>query len=153
MTKPAHLSAVIQQGATFNWRRRWGAYPRPVRVAGCDLVYVDTGSPAPDADFVPTDFTGCTARMQLRVDIEAPAVLLEFSTAPTAGQGRIVLGADGWVALELSDEQTAALPYGQGPGQWDSAAGHLDVTFADGTVERLALVHFSLCPGGNRDVL
>lgn len=153
MTTPAHLSAVIQQGATFRWRRRWGSFPKPVRVAGCAVIYADTGNPAPPEDFVPTDFTGCTARMQLRADIEAPDVLLEFSTSPTAAQGHIVLGADGWVELELSDAQAAALPYGQGLGQWDSAEGQLDVTFADGTVVRMARVHVSLCPGGNRDAL
>lgn len=58
MTTPAHRTFVIQQGATFSKRLRWGAYPYPVRRCGEQIVRADTGRPANSADFVPIDLTG-----------------------------------------------------------------------------------------------
>lgn len=46
MTTPAHRTFVIQQGATFSKRLRWGAYPYPVRRCGEQIVRADTGRPA-----------------------------------------------------------------------------------------------------------
>lgn len=149
LNRTASFAETIQQGATFLWRRRWGAYPRPIKVSSDRIVYADTGRPVSEDDFVPTDFTGCTARMQVRLTVLVPDVLLEFSTSPS-GQGAISLGSDGWVALSLSATQTAALPYGTGAGQWTKAIGQLEVEFADGTVVRLAEVRFTLSPEGTR---
>ena len=58
MTTPAKLKFTIYQGATFRRRLRWS-------VKG-------TG--------VPIDLTGCTARMQVRVEKESPTALLTLTT-------------------------------------------------------------------------
>lgn len=154
MSSPtAQLSLLIQQGATFAPRWRHGAYPYAVKAGpGGTLLTAATGRPAPPADFQPTDFTGCTARMQLRRAVLDDQVLLEFSTAPAAGQGGIVLSADGWVQVQLDALQTAALSFGDDgqAGQWRRAVGQMEVTFADGTVQRMFEIQFELSPEGTR---
>ena len=146
MSATAKVSTTIQLGATYPaaWRR--GSYPYPVKLQGGKLVRQDDGRPAADADFVPVDYTGCTAFMQLRTEVGSPDVLLEFSTSPTPEQGLIELGSDGWMSLSLTAEQTAALPAGDGAGQWLKAIGHLEVTYADGTVRREYEIIFTLSP-------
>lgn len=154
MSSPtAQLSLLIQQGATFAPRWRHGAYPYAVKAGpGGTLLLVTTGRPAPAEDFLPTDFTGCTARMQLRRAVLDDQVLLEFSTAPGPGQGGIVLTADGWVQLQLDAQQTAMLSFGedQAAGQWRRAVGQMEVIFADGTVRRMFEIQFELSPEGTR---
>lgn len=146
MSDTAKISTTIQQGATYRaaWRR--GAYPYAVKLQGGQLVRSDTGRAPAQADFVPVDYTGCTARMQLRAEVQAPEVLLEFSTSPGPEQGLIELDSDGWMALGLSAEQTAALPWGDGRGQWAHAIGHVEVTYPDGTVRREYEIRFTLSP-------
>lgn len=146
----AHIDLVIQQGATFepSWHKHTCAYTTKY-VQGY-LVNAVTGRPVPDSDLQPVDYSGCTALMQLRVDVLDQAVLLEFSTDPTAEQGDITLSAEGKVALELSAAQTAALPYGDGPGQWTRAVGQMEVTYPNGTVLREYEIHFCLSPEGTR---
>lgn len=147
MSATAKVSTTIQQGATYRaaWRR--GSYPYAVKLQGGKLVRQDTGRPALDTDFAPIDYTGCTALMQLRAEVTAPDVLLQFSTTPTEPEhGLIELDADGWAVLRLSAAQTAALPAGEGRGQWVSAIGHLEVTYADGTVRREYEINFTLSP-------
>lgn len=146
MSDTAKISTTIQQGATYRaaWRR--GAYPYAVKLQGGQLVRSDTGRAPAQADFVPVDYTGCTARMQLRAEVQAPEVLLEFSTSPGPEQGLIELDSDGWMALGLTAEQAAALPWGDGPGQWERAIGHLEVTYPDGTVRREYEIRFTLSP-------
>lgn len=146
MSDTAKISTTIQQGATYRaaWRR--GAYPYAVKLQGGQLVRSDTGRAPAQADFVPVDYTGCTARMQLRAEVQAPEVLLEFSTSPGPEQGLIELDSDGWMALGLSAEQTAALPWGDGRGQWAHAIGHVEVTYPDGTVRREYEIRVALSP-------
>lgn len=146
MSATAKVSTTVQQGATYHaaWRR--GSYPYPVKLQGGKLVRQDDGRPAADADFVPVDYTGCTAFMQLRAEVGSPDVLLEFSTSPTPEQGLIELNADGWAVLRLSAAQTAALPAGEGSGQWLKAIGQMEVTYADGTVRREYEIRFTLSP-------
>lgn len=146
MSDTAKISTTIQQGATYRaaWRR--GAYPYAVKLQGGQLVRSDTGRAPAQADFVPVDYTGCTAFMQLRAEVGSPDVLLEFSTSPTPEQGLIELDADGRLTLHLSPEQTGALPYGTGRGQWTHAIGHVEVTYPDGTVRREYEIRFVLSP-------
>lgn len=147
MSTTAKVHTTIQQGATYRdaWRR--GSYPYAVRLHAGKLVRADNGRPVNQEDFTPIDYTGCTARLQARLEVGAPGVLLEFSTTPTLPeQGRIELTADGYVVLHLSAEQTAALPAGEGRGQWLKAIGHLEVTYSDGTVRREYEIRFTLSP-------
>ena len=67
MTTPAKLKLTIYQGATFRKRLTWKG-PLPAQT--------------------PIDLTGCTARMQVRPEVESSTVLLELTTA----NGGITLG-------------------------------------------------------------
>jgi hypothetical protein len=106
MTVPAqNIDLTIYQGATFRQRFRW--------LAGG----------------VPVDLTGCTARMQVREDADAPDVLLELTTENDG----ITLGDDeGTVDLFVSDEDTAAI-------DWDGGAWDLEIAHPGGDVTRLLM--------------
>ena len=105
MTTPAKLKFTIYQGATFRRRLSWRT------VSGA-----------------PINLTGCTARMQVREDIDAPAVLLELST----DNGRIVLGGTaGTVDLLVDAVTTAAIA-------WESGVWDLEIAHPGGDVTRLA---------------
>lgn len=149
-TPTIHLNFTIQQGATFapSWKRF--QVPAEATVRSGVLVHKSTGKPVTDAEKQPVDYTGCTARMQVRSDVHAPEVLLTFSTEPQEGEGRITLGADGAVALHLSPALTAALPYGDGAGQWRDGVGQMEITFTNGDVFRHFEIHLCLDPEGTR---
>lgn len=84
MTKPAKLKFTIYQGATFRKRLRW----------------------SDKATGTPIDLTGCTARMQVRAETSAPAVLLDLTTE----NGGITLGgAAGTIDLYVGATATAAI--------------------------------------------
>lgn len=151
MTTPTvSLHFTVQQGATF--RPVWKRYQVPAEaiVRNGTLVYKASGKAVPQPDMVPVDYTGCKARMQMRASVDAPDVLLTFSTQPQEGEGVITLGADGAVGLELSPMQTSALPYGDGAGQWRQACGQMEVEFANGDIERHFEIHLCLDPEGTR---
>lgn len=106
MTTPAKLKYTIYQGATFRKRLVWKA-----------------GTPK-----VPVDLTGCTARMQVRAEVESPDFLLELTTA----NGGITLGgAAGTVDLYVSDETTSAIT-------WTSGVFDIEIEHPSGEVTRLA---------------
>ena len=58
----------------------------------------------------PVDFTGSTARMQVRAKVGAPVVLLDLSTT----DGTITLGSDGSITLSETALTTAALRFSKG---------------------------------------
>lgn len=145
------LSLPIQQGATF--RPSWKRFQVPGDAVARNgvLVYRATGKAVPPEDMQPVDYTGASARMQVRKEVGAPEVLLTFSTTPQDGEGGITLGADGTVELHLSAAQTSALPHGCGPGQWTEGVGQMEVTFANGDVLRHFEISLYLDPEGTRD--
>jgi hypothetical protein len=101
---PLRRDLTIVQGATF--RRGWEWRPGNV----------------------PMDLAGCTARMQIRAEIDSEDVLLELTTE----NGRITLGAEsGAIDLRIEAEDTAAIA-------WDSGVYDLEIELSDGTVERFA---------------
>lgn len=106
MTVPAQgIKLTIYQGATYRKRFRWLA-------AG-----------------VPVDLTGCTARMQVREEVESTTALLTLTTA----DGGIVLGGDqGTIDLEISDENTAAIA-------WEGGVWDLEIAHPGGDVTRLLM--------------
>lgn len=117
MTTPAKLKLKIYCGATFRKRLTWK-------------------SPAG----TPIDLSGCTARMQIRAEVESPAVLLELTTA----NGRIALGGvAGTVDLLITDEDTAAIA-------WESGVFDLEIAHPDGSVTRLAKGTVITDPGVTR---
>ncbi len=118
MTKPANLKLQIYQGATFRKRLRWL-----------------------NPDQTPIDLTGCTARMQVREEVESTAVLLELTTE----NGSIVLGGTvGTVELLVDADTTAAIT-------WDGGAWDLEIVHPGGEVTRLAQGSLCVSPEVTRD--
>lgn len=114
MTKPAKLKFTIYQGATFRKRLTWKA-----------------GTPA-----VPVDLTGCTARMQVRAEVESETPLLSLTTE----NDRITLGgAAGTIDLYVSDEDTAEIT-------WEGGVHDLEIEHPSGEVTRLAEGSVSVSP-------
>ena len=75
------------------------------------------------------NFTGCSARMQVRSDVDSPVVLIELTTE----NGGIVLGSEpGTIDLYISAVQTAAIG-------WDGGVFDLEIQYAGGPddVDRL----------------
>ena len=119
MTKPAKLKLTIYQGATFRKRLTWKA-----------------GTPA-----VPVDLTGCTARMQVREEVDSPAALLTLTTE----NGGIALGgAAGTIELVVEAEDSAAFT-------WNSGAWDLEIVHPGGEVTRLAQGSVVVSPEVTRD--
>ena len=77
MTATAHLGLTIKQGATFREPLTRTTYPYPVRVE-CGQVVKECGTPAPDTDATPEDYTGCAARAQIRPSIDSAAIIAEL---------------------------------------------------------------------------
>ncbi len=99
---PLRRRLLIQQGATFV--RGWTYKPGGVAA----------------------DLTGCTARMQVRAEIESEDVLLQLTTE----NGRIILGgAAGTIDLRIAAIDTAAIT-------WDAGCYDLEIQFPDATVIR-----------------
>ena len=104
MTLPIKRKLTILQGATF--RKRWTWRPGGV----------------------PMDFTGCTARMQVRPEYDSPTVLLDLTTE----NGGITLGPDGEIRLWVGATQTATI-------NWEGGVYDLEIQYAAGPdhVDRL----------------
>lgn len=105
---PAHkLNLKIDQGATYDKVVTWKLG-------------------AKGATAVPVDLTGCTARSQIRAEIDSTAVLLDLTTE----NGRIELGGpDGTIRILIDATTTAAI-------DWESGVYDLEVVFAGGRVDR-----------------
>ncbi|MBO9679574.1 MAG: hypothetical protein J7556_15130 [Acidovorax sp.] len=145
MTKPVSLCLPIYQGATFDEQLERTTYPYAVREEFGQIVRADTGIPAPDSDATPEDYTGCSARMQLRPEIDSDVVIDERSTA----NGGIVLdGAK--LSIRWSALETSAMVYGEQPSGWTRAIGQVEVTRPGGQVERQYEIAFTLHQEGTR---
>lgn len=113
MTTPAKLKFTIYQGATFRKRLTWKA---------------PSGTPI--------DLTGCTARMQVRSEVESAVVLLNLTTE----NGGIALGGvSGEVDLYVSPADTSAI-------NWDGGVFDLEIIHPGGEVTRLAQGSISVSP-------
>ena len=113
MSKPAKIKLTIYQGATYRRRLRWS-----------------------DAARQPIDLTGCTARMQVREDVESPTVLLSLTTE----NGRTVRGgAVGTIDLTIAAFDTAAI-------KWTAGAWDLEIVHPGGDVTRLAQGSVAVSP-------
>jgi|GEM_PF-2478838 hypothetical protein len=113
---PSQKDIVIYQGATFRDYLIWSHGPTLATV-------------------VPVEFpVGTTARAHVRKRHADAVAILRFSTENLAGEGKITLGADGRIDLELPDEVTAARPKQKFSGVWD-----LEIVWPDGDVCRLVM--------------
>lgn len=113
MTTPAKLKLTIIQGATFRKRLIWS-----------------------DESKTPIDLTGCTARMQVRPEIESPTVLLPLTTE---NGGISLTPADGIIDLYISAEDTAAIT-------WESGVYDLEIVHPSTEVTRLVQGSVSVSP-------
>jgi hypothetical protein len=111
MSNPAKIKLPFRQGETFRKRFRWA-------------------SPSG----VPIDLTGCTARLQVRPDVESPTVLVDLTTE----NGGIKLGGvDGTIDMFVSATDTAAYT-------WESGVHDLEIEHPNGDVKTLAYGSASL---------
>lgn len=108
------LKLEINQGATFRQRLTWM-----------------TGTPA-----TPVDLTGYTARMQVREEIAAAAVLVELTTE---NDGITLGGATGTVDLYISAVATAAFA-------WESGVYDIEMVAPNGDVKRLVAGSVAVSP-------
>ncbi len=118
---------VIQQGATFQLVLDRLFYPYETHVAsdGYTILKAD-GTVAPDAERILENYSGCTARMQIRATVDSPTTIANLTTDPSGG---IVLAANRFTAT-ISAAATAAMS------GWETAVGDIEIIRADGTVER-----------------
>lgn len=113
MTKPAKLKLTIYQGATFRKRLTWL-----------------------DPSKAPIDLTGCTARMQVRAEIESADALLELTTE---NGGIAIDGPAGLLTLHIAPVATAAIA-------WQSGVWDLEVAHPNGDVTRLVQGSINVMP-------
>ena len=143
MSTPVKHSITIIQGTTQHVPlvRQYVEYA--VKSTGCGGGYVDacTGTPVPPGDLRDEDYTGCTARMQLREDVDSSAVLWEMTT----DNGRIALGGTaGTVDLLVDASTTAAIA-------WTGGVFDLEIVHPSGEVTRLAQGSCCVSPEVTRD--
>lgn len=136
MSKPAKVNFQIYQGATFRKTVRLLTYPYDVKLVDGVIVNAATGLPADEADLIPVNLTGCTARMQVREAVDAADVLLELTTA---SGGLALTPLDGVITLYVSDEDTALL-------EWTRGVYDLEIEFANGDVVRRLYGTVSVSP-------
>jgi hypothetical protein len=88
----------------------------------------------------PVDLTGCTALMHVRERLIDAVPVLTLSSATAAPASRLTItAASGLIAIEISDEDTAAIT-------WQTAVFDLEITHPDGSTTRLASSEFEVSP-------
>lgn len=125
MTTPAKIKLTLYQGTTQRIPLSRQYVPYAIKGDECS-GYVDacTGAPVPPTDFHDEDYTGCSARMQIREDVGAPAVLVELTSAG----GGIELAGDTLTLVFQPADTTGK--------NFDTAVGHVEVIRPNGDVER-----------------
>ncbi|MDR2333761.1 MAG: hypothetical protein LBE61_09780 [Burkholderiaceae bacterium] len=139
------ISATILQGSTFALPLIREYWPYPVRFECGQWVKDGCGTPAPDSDKTAEDYTGCTARMQLRRSIDALDVISERTTE----NGGIALVGNK-LTVKWSAAETSDFKYGSRQPAWCTAVGQVEVIRPNGDVERQYEITFSLDPEGTR---
>ena len=125
MTTPAKLKLTIYQGTTQRVPLQRRYLPFAVTGDECSgYKNACTRAPVLPTDYTDEDYTGCSARMQIREDVGAPAVLVEL----TSVGGGIELAGD-TLTLVFQPIDTAGKNF-------DTAVGHVEVIRPNGDVER-----------------
>ena len=139
MTTPAALSITLYQGTTQRVPLVRRYVPYEIKGSECEgYTNACTGEPVPPGDFVDEDYTGCTARMQLRPEVGSSKVLLEL----TSDSGGIEL-AGNTLTLVFRPADTTGL-------RFDEAIGHVEIVRPNGDVERHYELTVTLSPEGTR---
>lgn len=138
MTTPAKLKIVLLQGTTQPIPLERSYLPFKVTGDECSgYRNACTNAPVLPSDYVDEDYTGCTARMQLREEVGSSAVLVEL-TSPTD-----ISLAGKTITLLFRPAHTVGKTF-------ETAIGHVEVTRPNGDVERPYEITFTLSPGGTR---
>ena len=139
MSTPVELSLTLYQGTTQRVPLVRRYLPFAIKGNECDgYVNACTGQPVQDTDYTDEDYTGCSARMQLRPDIGSSKVLLELTSA----NGGIEL-AGNMLTLVFRPTNTTGL-------RFDEAIGHVEIVRPNGDVERHYELTVTLSPEGTR---
>lgn len=139
MSTPVAHSFALYQGTTQRepLQRSYVAYE--IKGDACSgFVNACTGAPVPPGDFHDEDYTGCTARMQLRPDVSSSKVLLELTTQ----NGGIEL-AGNTLTLVFQPDDTSPLKF-------EEAIGHVEVVRPNGDVERHYELTVTMSPEGTK---
>jgi len=97
------------------------------------LKYPDPTSPASDPTYLLWNFTGYTARMQVRRTVDSSTVIISLTTE----NGRITLGgATGVIELNITAADTATLT--------SSGIYDLEIISSTGVVDRILQGNFTL---------
>lgn len=139
MSTPVAHSFTLYQGTTQREPLERRYLPFDVKGSECaGWTNACTGQPAQETDYTDEDYTGCTARMQLRPDVGSSKVLLELTTAG----GGIEL-AGNTLTLVFQPADTTGL-------RFDEAIGHVEVVRPNGDVERHYELTVTLSPEATR---
>lgn len=99
------------------------------------LKYPDPGTPESDPTYLLWDFTGYTARMQVRRTVDSSTILISLTTE----NSRITLGGvTGMVELFITSDDTSAIT--------SSGVYDLEIIASDGIVSRLIQGDFTVVP-------
>lgn len=135
-TVPATEKFTIRAGATFRELLQRSTVDYKTQYINGVLCKMD-GTPVPDGDIVPEDYTDCTAILELR-DADTNALLATFTTADnTITFTESVPGKLDTIVLYMSPTATGALT------AFASAVGQLELRRPYGDIERQYELTFS----------
>ena len=138
MSTPVKHAVTIIQGATQYEPLIRRYIDSEVKESRGEFVDAATGETVDPSRFVDEDYTGCTARMQLREDIDSSEVLWEMTT----DNGRIELNGNTLTMVFLPDDSAQFA--------FTNAVGHVEVTRPNGDVERQYEIKFKVSREGTR---
>lgn len=139
MTIPVKLKETLYQGTTQRIPLVRRYLPFAVTGDACaGFQDACTGTAVQESDYTDEDYTGCTARMQLREAVDASEVLLDLTTE----NGGIELDGNK-LTLVFTPDDTIPLSF-------DKGVGHVEVIRPDTSVERQYEIAFKFSPEGTR---
>ena len=138
MSTPVKHAVTIIQGTTQHvpFIRRY--IDSEVKESQGEFIDATTGETVDPSRFVDEDYTGCTARMQLREDIDSSEVLWEMTT----DNGRIELNGNTLTMVFLPDDSAQFA--------FASAVGHIEIVRPGGSIERQYEIKFKVSREGTR---
>ena len=139
MIEPGKIAEVIYQGTTYRLSIDREEYPYDVIEDANGVIRKTDGTEAPDTDRIEESYVGCSARAQIRENLDSPAIIASLTTENNG----IVLGGKR-LSLFISPGDTSAMS------GWTSAICHVEVVRANGDVERQYEITFTLDREGTK---